>query len=202
MFIGEWNKSVILTYIGMAVALLGIHFSFRGEVIYAITCLMIAGVCDLIDGMVARRSKRNEMQKEFGIQLDSLVDVISFVALPVTIALTVGMNRWYMMLFLVIFGIGGVARLAFFNACCADGDGPVPHYRGLPVTATAIILPFAYLLHLVLTPEVFVPVYGGIMLVIGILNILDIKVPKPKGKAYVFFSLLAIVMLTVYLVVL
>ena len=86
MVIGKWNKSVILTYAGLLVAVLGIFLAFTQEKInYAFCCLMVAGVCDLFDGMVARRCKRTEEEKMFGIELDSLVDVVSFIALPICI---------------------------------------------------------------------------------------------------------------------
>ena len=64
MFIGKWNKSVILTYLGMAVAVAGIFLSFTGiDVKYAFVCLMVAGICDLFDGAVARKCKRTEEEK-------------------------------------------------------------------------------------------------------------------------------------------
>ena len=84
--VGMWNPSVILTYVGMAFAVLGMGFAFQGEdVAHPMICLIIAGVCDLFDGAVARRCKRTEEEKAFGIELDSLVDVLSFIALPITI---------------------------------------------------------------------------------------------------------------------
>ena len=60
MFIGKYNKSVILTYIGIAAAVLGIYFSFVKNIRYTLLCLIICGVCDLFDGAVARKCKRTE----------------------------------------------------------------------------------------------------------------------------------------------
>ena len=194
MFIGEWNKSVILTYVGMAFAVVGISRAFSGNVLMAYSCLIIAGVCDLFDGAVARKCKRTEAQKQFGIQLDSLVDVVSFLALPVTISIGMGMRRWYHIL------ICGIARLAFFNV--VSSADLVKYYRGLPVTYTALILPVIYLLKYCMPESVFLVVYAAVLVMIAGLNILDIKVVKPKGMAYVLFALLAIVMLVLFLVVL
>uniref|UniRef100_UPI0040566AE3 CDP-alcohol phosphatidyltransferase family protein n=1 Tax=Acetatifactor sp. TaxID=1872090 RepID=UPI0040566AE3 len=206
MLIGEWNKSVILTYIGMAFAVIGIYLAFSGSVLPAYACLIVAGVCDLFDGAAARKCKRNEAQKQFGIQLDSLVDVVSFLALPVAICISLGMNQWYHILVLVVFCICGIARLAFFNVSSNEENGagevPVKYYRGLPVTYTALILPCAYLLKYLMPQNVFVAVYTVAVGMIAILNILDIKVVKPRGLAYVFFAVLAIVMLVLFLLVL
>lgn len=202
MWIGEWNRSVILTYIGMAFSVLGICQAVLGNVVYGFSCLMAAGVCDLFDGAVARKCKRNEAQKLFGVQLDSLVDVMSFLALPVCLCLRIGMNRWYHILILAVFCICGIARLAFFNVTSEGGEEPVKYYRGLPVTYTALILPVVYLLSLALPKGVFLTVYSVVVAAVAGLNILDIRVPKPKGAACLFFALLAAGMLSLFLLVL
>lgn len=202
MFIGEWNKSVILTYIGMSFAVIGIFMAFSGNVPEAYATLIVAGVCDLFDGAVARRCKRNEKQKLFGVQLDSLVDVLSFLALPIAICIGIGMNKWYHMVIMVVFCICGIARLAYFNVTSEGGDEPVSYYRGLPVTYTALIMPVLYLLHMVIPKEWFMIGYAVVMLIVAMLNVLDIKVVKPRGIAYACFGIMAIVMLILYLVVL
>ncbi len=204
MFIGEWNKSVILTYVGMASALLGMYMAFTGKINLAFVCLMLAGVCDLFDGAVARKCKRNEAQKKFGVQLDSLVDVVNFLAFPVVLGIAIGMTEWYQLLVLCIFCICGIARLAFFNVCSEEAgketEQPIKYYRGLPVTYTAEILPIVYLLSLCLDATVFQIIYTITMLMIAFFNILDVKIKKPKGIMYVVFALLAVGMITVYLV--
>lgn len=205
MFIGEWNKSVILTYVGLTFALVGICCVHSGGMEEAYACLIGAGICDLFDGAVARRCKRNEAQKLFGIQLDSLVDVMSFLALPVTIGIGVGMRRWYHILVLVWFSVCGIARLAFFNVnseTSGKKDEPVSYYRGLPVTYTALIFPLVYLLKFALSPVYFIILYTMFMAGVALLNILDIKVKKPRGMAYLFFALLAMVLWVVYLIIL
>ena len=202
MFIGEWNKSVMLTYIGVCFAVLGICLAGSDDILRAYACLMAAGVCDLFDGAVARRCKRTEAQKRFGIELDSLADVMGFLALPTAICISMGMRRWYHILVLLVFCVCGIARLAFFNAEDADGGEPVKYYRGLPVTYTALILPLVYLLKYMLPNDIFMAVFTGVIALVAFLNILDVKVVKPRGIAYAFFAVLAIVMLVLFLVVL
>ena len=82
VFIGKYNKSVILTYIGITLAVCGIIFSFLGNISNAMICLIFSGICDLFDGKIARLCKRDEQEKEFGKQIDSLADVFLFLALP------------------------------------------------------------------------------------------------------------------------
>ena len=55
LFLGYYNKSVILTYIGAISAVTGMAFSFSGKIKYTLICLLVCGVSDLFDGMIARR---------------------------------------------------------------------------------------------------------------------------------------------------
>ena len=86
LFIGCFNKSVILTYIGVIFALAGIFILIdlqeAEQVNLVMSCLIISGLCDLFDGFIARKCNRNETQKAFGVQIDTLCDIISFVIFP------------------------------------------------------------------------------------------------------------------------
>ena len=138
--IGCWNKSVLLTYVGLIACILGIT---TGNITHAFICLIVAGVCDLFDGTVARMCKRTEFEKQFGIQLDSLNDVLCFLALPISIFLKMGYTEWYHVAIYILYACFGVARLAYFNTNALDGK-PVKYYTGLPVTLAALIYPLAY----------------------------------------------------------
>ena len=201
MFVGKWNKSVILTYAGLLFAVLGIFLAFTQDKInYAFCCLMVSGVCDLFDGMVARRCKRTEEEKMFGIELDSLVDTMSFVALPICIFIAMGLTHIWDIIIYMLFAVIGVARLAYFNIDTADSEKAIKYYIGLPVTYVALIFPLLYLLRLPLEDKIFVPVFTAGIIIVSVLEILKIKVIKPKGIWYGIFGVLAIALLTVYLV--
>ena len=203
MFVGKWNKSVVLTYAGLLLSVLGICLAFTSEKItYSYCCLMVAGICDLFDGMVARRCKRTEEEKMFGIELDSLVDVMSFTALPICIFISMGLTSIIHMIIYLVFALFSVARLAYFNIATADSEKAVKYYIGLPVTYTALIFPLLYLLSMVLTDSVFVTVFTCGIAVVSVLEIIKVKVPKPKGIWYGIFGLLAIGMLALFLLVL
>ena len=89
MFIGKYDKSVIVTYLGVLSTMIGIYFVFGTNTVRitgAIICLMVSGICDLFDGKVARMCKnRTDQDKKYGIQIDSLTDMISFIAYPIII---------------------------------------------------------------------------------------------------------------------
>ena len=205
MFIGKWNKSVILTYIGLAVSIFGILICFNNNeksIGFAMSCLIIAGICDLFDGQLARKCKRTEQEKNFGIELDSLVDAIDFIVLPIAIFLRLQMNTWYHYIIMVIFAICGIARLAYFNIMVEDNNKPVKYYMGLPVTYTALIFPIFYLLKYIIPLNIFNILYTALIILVAVLNIINIKIKKPKGIAYLIFPLLAIIFLVLYLGVL
>ena len=207
MIIGKWNKSVILTYIGLCFGILGMCFVFASEnILYAFSCLLVAGVCDLFDGVIARKCKRTKEEKLFGIELDSLVDVFNFIALPIAILFGMNFNYWYCILVYMFFAVVGVARLAYFNISLEEENKnkniPIKYYSGLPVTYIAMILPVAHLLTYCFGFFSNSIYYMFIMLMTGILNILNIKIKKPTGLAYPILLIMAIITLILFLGVL
>lgn len=84
--IGFYNYTVWLTFIGMLSSVVGMGFAVQGKIIAAVICLMFSGFCDMFDGIVARTKKnRTDEEKRFGIQLDSLSDIVCFGVLPFVI---------------------------------------------------------------------------------------------------------------------
>ena len=77
--IGFYDYTVILTYISFASSISGIFLATRGHFNWAIFCLAFSGLCDMFDGKIARTKKnRTEDEKRFGIQIDSLCDIVCF----------------------------------------------------------------------------------------------------------------------------
>ena len=60
---------------GAAFALLAVYAIIHSARL-AMMAFIVSGICDLFDGVVARRMKRTESQKRFGIEIDSLCDMI------------------------------------------------------------------------------------------------------------------------------
>lgn len=198
MMIGKWNRTVILTYVGIFFSIIGMGFVIHADAESAMSCLILAGICDLFDGQIARRIKRIEEEKLFGIELDSVADVVNFIAFPVVL-LYVTVSSWLLVsLAGTFFAICGTARLAFFNMGAKESMGEISFYRGLPVTYTALILPLVYLLKYAISLNVFDIIFMVCYLSIGVFQITDIRVSKPKRWAYPFFVVLAVGMLYVY----
>ena len=83
--IGYYNYTVILTYVGMLFGFAGITYVGSGNLKMALICLLMAGLCDMFDGKVASTRERTKQEKRFGVQIDSLSDLICFGGLPAVI---------------------------------------------------------------------------------------------------------------------
>ena len=201
--IGKWNRSVIATYVGMLFAVAAVFLLLANLTGYAMMCFMAAGICDLFDGTIARMCKRTEEEKNFGIQLDSLVDVISFIALPVVIVIKLAGITWYAAGACVMYTVFGVARLAYFNVCqeeSEDKDSPIKYYTGMPVTYAALIFPAIYLLNRLFTGQVIGLLMCIAMEISALLFILKLKFIKPGKKGYIFLMLLAVALFVLYII--
>jgi len=199
--IGKWNKSVILSYLGLAISIFGMFLLYQDvDTKYVLMCLMVAGICDLFDGTVARRCKRTEDEKQFGVELDSLVDVISFLVFPVIILLSLGITEWYAIFVYILYVLFGVARLAHFNITVEDLNKPRKYYEGLPVTFAAIIFPAIYLLSYVLNTNIFNLLYLVCMFVASILFIIKFKIKKLSLSSSLLLIFLAIIVMVVYII--
>ena len=182
--IGFYDYTVILTYISVISAVLGMVCAHRDSFGAAMLCLFLSGFCDAFDGTVARTKKnRTEDEKAFGIQLDSLCDVVSFGVAPAFTCYCMGVNTVPGLVILCVYVVCAVIRLAFFNVQEAKRQqvesGCNKYYRGLPVTSSAIILPAFYLLRSLLPGQVFTLALHGLCGLIAFLFVLDFRVKKP-----------------------
>lgn len=190
--IGFYNYTVILTYIGLASAVTGIYFAMDGKhIIVSVIALLVAGLCDMFDGKIARTRQRTEPEKKFGIQIDSLCDLICFGLLPGAIGWAMGMKEIYHYFILAFFTLAAVIRLAYFNVMEEERQKKTKDvrktYEGLPVTSVALIMPLIYGFKNQITDTYFADVYALVMLVVGIAFITRFKVKKPQMKTMLVF---------------
>jgi len=201
MFIGFYGASVILTYLGLAFGVVGMTLAFSGNIPEAVMCLILAGVCDMFDGTVARACKRSEQERKFGIQIDSLADTVSFGVFPVILGICMGFTNKLHIVIYVMYVLAAVIRLGYFNVMAEEKTisrkkDKVSYYIGLPVTSIAIILPFTYNLN-IFKPEVFSKAYPLVMFMVALLFVLNFKIKKPAGLWLVICSILAVIEIAV-----
>ena len=181
--IGFYDYTVILTFLSLISAVIGMVLTIKGKVIYALACLLLCGLLDAFDGAVARTKKnRTEDEKSYGIQLDSLCDVVCFGVVPAIILYFSGVDEIWGIAFLIFYVLCAVIRLAFFNVLETKRQrsegGCAKAYRGLPVTTAAIILPACFLVGLVLPDNVMNVIHHVLPVVVGLMFITDVRVPK------------------------
>lgn len=185
--IGFYDYTVVLTYVSLAISLFGIIQALHGNVLIAVCCLALSGLCDMFDGKIARRKKnRTEDEKSFGIQIDSLCDVICFGVFPAILCWCLGVHGVVGYIAIAFYCICGVIRLAYFNVLEGrrqqEEDGLMKCYHGLPITSMSIILPLTFALRFALTRNQFVIVLYIALFVVGLLFITDFPLRKPKNR--------------------
>lgn len=114
--------------------------SARGEYIDAGWCVILGGVMDALDGRVARATRTGS---QFGVELDSLVDAISFGVAPAFIMYFSVLNRdsWAWLVCFAYIACA-VMRLARFNV--EQGGRAKTHFHGLPSPAAGMTLATYY----------------------------------------------------------
>lgn len=146
--IGYYNYTVILTYIGTVFGFIGITYIGDGHLKTALICLMVCGFCDMFDGRVASTMERTRSEKRFGIQIDSLSDLICFGVLPALIVLQCAGRKTLNITICAMYMLCALIRLAWFNVDEEERqtqqDGHREAYLGLPVTTSALLLPLAF----------------------------------------------------------
>ena len=183
-FIGFYDYTVVLTYMSLVSAVLGMTFAHRDLFGAAMLCLFLSGFCDAFDGTVARTKKnRTDDEKAFGIQLDSLVDVVSFGVAPAFSFYCMGVDSVLGIAILCAYSICAVIRLAFFNVQEAKRQqtegGSNKFYRGMPVTTSSLIFPVYWLIRGLLPGNVFVAGLYILTALAAFLFVLDFRVKKP-----------------------
>ena len=125
--------------------------ALEGDFKVAILCLALSGLCDMFDGKIARTKKnRTEDEKKFGIQIDSLCDVVCFGVFPAMICYCLGMNHIPGVIILCLYCVASVIRLGYFNVMEEKRQNETSelrhYYQGLPITSMAIALPIVVVL--------------------------------------------------------
>jgi CDP-diacylglycerol--serine O-phosphatidyltransferase len=201
--VGFYNYTVILTYLGVISGVSGIGLAMYGHTSMAIVCLMISGFCDLFDGSVARTRTRTENEKKFGIQIDSLADMICFGVLPAAIGFSIGLTHWYEAAAMIAFVLAALIRLAYYNVTedvleFSENARRV-YFDGLPVTTVAIIIPLVYTLRPVMKNG-FLLLYAASLLVIAAAFLTKVKVRKLGMKGMVIAACIGLAILVLLIV--
>ncbi len=188
-----------LTLLGLLAAVACTMLAINQQLAYAIVALMLSGVCDLFDGVVARRCQRSPEQQAFGGRLDSIVDGCSFGLAPVVLVYAAGLRGLWEIPLLAWFAICVVGRLAYFDTVGLQNEGRKQYFVGLPVTYASVFLPLACLSG-----------FGGAvwfrgcvaisMLALSLAMVSRRKFPKPSGIFYLLFPAAGLILTCIFLI--
>lgn len=178
LFIGQYRFCDFVTMCGTLSAVIGIILSINGCNTLPFILLFLCSIFDSIDGLFARKRKNTEFETTYGVELDSLSDMISFGVFPAVLAInTVELNIIYVIVPLYV--LCGLIRLAYFNTLNITKTNEKGYFRGVPITTIAFIYPLAYLFHLI-SWELYSYVSVCLLIILGILFISNIRVKKPN----------------------
>ena len=194
--IGVYDYTVIATYAALIVSVQGIFASASGRPEVGLLCLMICGMIDTFDGKIARSKKdRTEEGKLFGIQIDSLNDLICFGLLPAVIGFSLGMTNLLSKIILSLFALAALIRLAYFNVLeekrQQETTADRVSYLGLPVTSVSVVMPFFYLLAEYLSINM-ITMLSIVLLALGVAFISPLKVRKLKLPGIILAGIVVI----------
>ncbi|HIQ28198.1 MAG TPA: phosphatidylserine synthase [Sulfurovum sp.] len=145
----RFNIANLVTYLNITMGVMAIYFIVRGDFFTAIILAWIGGACDIIDGKLARKYN---LSTEFGIQLDSFADFLSFVVMPAFLlfyavkhySIVTGLEELILGLVFIWYIISGLRRLVEFNLKVDVGEVS-KYFEGVPTPLGAILLWILYL---------------------------------------------------------
>ena len=164
----HFNAANLVTTMGLVFGIFACYFLTQQNLQFAIICLFLAGVMDLLDGFVA--TKLNQETK-FGKHVDTLVDFFCCIILPIWMVFDLLGSGAYIVAPLIFYCICGLWRLANYNIM-----EPTRSFTGVPVPTALLIVVVAiwcvvmYGFHVALASTAFI--------VVGLLMISGIKLPK------------------------
>ncbi len=132
----------LFTVLNMFCGLLSIVQASEGQFVNASYFIILSGLFDALDGMMARLTKSSS---QFGVEIDSLSDVVSFGAAPAFLVYKVHLyqyQEWGLIISSLLMIMGGI-RLARFNVQLVGFDKN--YFSGLPIPSSAFAV-VSYLL--------------------------------------------------------
>ena len=131
----------LLTTAGAACGLAAVVLTLEGLEPAALTALMAAVLFDRLDGIVARRLGQSS---DFGRELDSLADAVSFLVAPALMVAVISQANPLACLAAGLFVLAGLWRLAHFNLTGLQDLHGSPAFSGLPTTMAAALFVLAW----------------------------------------------------------
>lgn len=175
-----------VTVLAICAGLSGIRLAFEGRFEIAVIMVLIAAFLDGIDGRLARALKATS---KFGVQMDSLADIVNFGVAPALVL------YFYLLHFAKPFGwiaalvyaIACCLRLARFNVLAEDESLPAwqkEYFVGVPAPAGAVLVLLPVFLAFIGLDQSKPLAYAGAIYAIMVAFLLVSRLPVYSGKKW------------------
>ncbi len=175
----RFNLANLITFANISCGLIALYFIQKGNFFVAIILAWIAGALDIADGKVARKYN---LSTEFGVQLDSFADFLSFVIMPsfllfYALEKSSLIEEIFIGAIFIYYIISGLRRLIEFNLKVEAGSVE-KYFTGVPTPLGAILLWVLYLLYTyhIIQNALIISIFVA---VIGWLLNSKVKIPHP-----------------------
>ena len=186
----------ICSLAGLLCALLGIYFAVLKNFPASTIGMIWAVLFDWGDGIIARKIEgRTDDQKNFGAQLDSLIDMVSFGICPAVFLLSYGgFSPWFLPGAFVIVATAAI-RLSYFNIF---GLVDSTTYKGLALDNNVIVFAFVFLFEPIFSNTAFsILLYIMFMTMAGF-NLSPLQTPKFAGKWFYGLTVYTVALTSIY----
>jgi len=190
MFIGIYSLSVLFSYIAIGLAFLACYFVIDGNIKWALIMYLLVGMVDVFDGKFASLFKRNDFEKRYGVQIDTVIDVFNYSAIPLVLLYFMGFNRWVDAILFFVYAFCVTSRLAYFNTMVDENKGI---FYGVPSTMIVVFLPIMVIIY-TLTNSMWL--LRGLLLIVSLSFIINIKIKKSRSlKFYITMGCVGLVLI-------
>lgn len=190
------HPSNLLTYGSLTAGICAVAAALSGSGSLAGAWLAAAALSDTFDGRFARRFTRSPQLEAAGVELDSLVDAVTFGAAPVAAVAIISARSgiaapWWWWAAAAAYVACATTRLAYYNVAHAD-DGPA--FVGLPTPVAALAWSTVMLAG---------GGWGSMTIAAALLGaamIAPLRLVRPSGSGLTLFALWPVALIVAHLV--
>lgn len=196
-FVGHYNPADLITMGGLICSVVACFLLAQGYYIASMSLYILTLIADTVDGKVARKLKISDPhEKSYGIQLDSLCDMVTFGFVPCVMAFMLGYNSPFDVIIYAFFATCGVIRLAHYNTDAVLAKPGEKHsgFLGLPIPHSCLYFILMLDIHLLTVSADGVNgfvhwLFRLFFLGLGVAFILRFNFPRPNKNVMMFLGL-------------
>jgi len=185
-----FSISNLISYFSLMAALSSVYFACQHDIHIMAGCWALSALFDNFDGKFAAFFKRSDLEKEFGKELDSLVDAFAFLLAPIVGLLILCIPNGPMLFFWLVgalfYLVAGITRLGYFNILNRAGTSD---FIGIPTPLAGWLLSAALLI-----PNAL-PCVPLLLWILGMLMVTPIRIGRPKGPFFLIWILLILLVI-------